>query len=154
VIAECPVCERPLESMHAAAQHAWKSQDDGHAHLEDLDEATLAVVDHNQGESTAPSPAEEPVVDEDGPDPSPTTPDGTVTDGGPRSPPSFATDDDVDDQDDGSDGCPQCGAEGESIQLLARREDVPDEVVAELREHGDRWCPDCSTAETAEVWES
>jgi hypothetical protein len=154
VIAECPACRRPLESMHAAAQHAWKSQDDDHAHLEDLDEATLAVVEHNQNGSTSPSPAEEPVVYE-GPEPSPTAPDGTVTDGGPRSPPSFASDDDVvDDQDDGSDGCPKCESEGEPVQLLARREDVPDEVVAELREHGDRWCPECSTSETAEVWES
>lgn len=73
---------------------------------------------------------------------------GATTDGGRRAPPEPDLEDD--DQDD--DGCPKCGDDGIPVERLRERDDVDDQVADHLEEHGGRFCPGCSTPETAEVW--
>lgn len=46
MIVECPGCGIPKESLYAAGQHLWKSQDGDHD-ADSLDAALVAVVTHN-----------------------------------------------------------------------------------------------------------
>lgn len=136
MIPECPSCERPFESIQSAAMHAYKATNETHQHLDDLDDALLAVVDHNRDDGNAPSEPSgeslEPVGVPDSPERSSTAPDGpsTTAPDGPspsrRSPPSFdgrdapdppETSPDADVADDVVDDdplvCPSCGADAE-----------------------------------------
>lgn len=166
MIVACPGCETPHDSIYSAATHAWKKQDETHSEFSDLDRAIQATVDSNDlridaddvapGEDGSQSDRQASTVD-------PTVDPGTdadrrSTDAGAQSLPSFdattdggATDDVVDDS---HDPCPSCGDDGERVELLEDHPDVPAEVVARLREDGDRWCPECSTSSGAEVWQS
>lgn len=177
MIVNCPYCDTPHESINSAAQHAWKTQD-GHP-VRDLDDAILAVVgaiDRADVPEEYRNPGEDSSVNgspDDSVEQPPTTPDGesTTVDGG-NSPggdgtapngsqpvrtdgaqevPSFDSGDPPE-LEDGADGCPNCGSEGEPVDVLRGRDGVSEDVVEALAAEGSRWCPDCSTAETAEVW--
>jgi hypothetical protein len=125
-VIDCPGCDRPHESIHSCAQHAWKTQDDQHD-FDDLDAAIVAVVEHNEGmhmtddttddttddgnatvESDSDSGSvEPPPTTDDGND---TGGDGTAADGGgPLPQPSPADGATTPTDGEQSDSCPGCG---------------------------------------------
>jgi len=128
--------------------HAFKSEDDEHAEVDDLDDALRAVVNGNQGHETVQGP--------DNDENSETAPDGkpgeggerspTVADGGEvRSPPTFDGGDDggdTDDDDPDEPACPKCG----TTDFFVASKLLPDRVLDEVDalDEDDRGCPFCS----------
>lgn len=155
MIVECPGCNAPHESIYSAAQHAWKSQGGDHAEYDELDGALVAIVEHNDVVDTV-----EDVEDVTPPDdagdgtreqPEQNSPEqSATTDGGRRAPPQPALE--VDDQEDDQDGCPKCGDDGIPTDDLFERDGVPQQTAEYLARNYDRFCPGCSTTDTAEAW--
>lgn len=125
----CSRCETPFDTVHSAAQHAWKSQDGDHEDLETLDEAIEEMVtdgkspdemdlpNGNDGGGSEPSPHG---------DASPSA--EAVTDGGGlglEGPPEVEADEgDLEEEtDDDELTCPGCG-EGLGVTDQELREHV------------------------------
>jgi hypothetical protein len=88
---QCPRCGTPFDSLHAASQHLWKSEDGDHDDVTELDDAIHAVAQYD-GELPDGD------RDGDGSDPDP----GTVDDGPDRDgEPDHNYTDSIDDGDDG-----------------------------------------------------
>jgi hypothetical protein len=147
----CPRCGLPFDSVHAAAQHAWKQQDEAHEDVESLDDGIRAVLEDGNPDGKLPdgdgvdepSPDGKSTVTEDGGEPHG---DRTVADGGN---PAFDAPDPVDVATDGGDRtsdptCPGCGGN----RWFDPAEAFPADSEAAQYDHG---CPNCTDLEAGEV---
>lgn len=125
--AQCPYCELHLDTLQAAAMHAFKSEDEQHDDAEDLDAAMQAVVAFNTDDPDGEGGAG--AVDVDGDDDGPNV----------------------------SEPCDECGSPTAPIEdVLDEREDeVGAPIVEEWREdleaEHDVACPVCSSGDTVVV---
>jgi hypothetical protein len=120
----CPRCETPFDTVHSAAQHAWKSTDDDHDDLDTLDEAIGEVVENGKPPESA-----------GGGDGASNGTDTVATDGaglGLQGPPEPEQHPDVDEEDDDELDCPSCGEPTGA---------TPDEIDPQMRYK----CTECDT---------
>lgn len=153
---ECPCCGTPFTgddpdaARNSVLAHVTGSTDTDHRGI-GYQKATK-LIDLEASTEAEPSSEAQPSTEsiDSQAEPGSYSSESTATDGGPQSVPSFGDQDDQEAAE--NDECPKCGSEGELVEDLRAREDVPDKVVDVLTAAGDRWCPSCSTSETAEVW--
>lgn len=120
----CTRCALPFDTVHAAAQHAWKSQDDDHDDLDTLDSAIEEMAaDGKSPSETMADDGTDTVNDTVDEPPSPTVGDGAstapsdaVTDGGASGlgldgPPETSSGADGDDGSPATLDCPSCGTD-------------------------------------------